>query len=60
MNMIEKVARAICEESFIGGILSVTKESWIEYNWKRFIPQAKAAIKAMEQPTEKGKTPIPA
>lgn len=40
MNMIEKVARAIA------------KANDDNMHWKGFIPEAKAAIEAMREPTE--------
>ena len=58
MNMIEKVARAICEAQNVDpehpcgglGILVPKGETWPA--WRVRIPQAKAAIEAMMEPTK--------
>jgi hypothetical protein len=55
MNMIEKVARALCKE-FIKlnspNHSSNTIERAIENSWPCYIETAKAAIEAMKEPTE--------
>ena len=42
MDIVEKVARAICKEWFLGS----------ERTWQNFLPAARAAIEAMRSPTE--------
>jgi len=42
MDIVEKVARAICKEWFLGS----------ERTWQNFLPAARAAIEAMREPTE--------
>ena len=50
MNMIEKVARAICvahsdnPDNF--------DQAWQEYTWTLYVEHAKAAIGALKEPTE--------
>ncbi len=41
MDIVEKVARAICKEWFLGS----------ERTWQNFLPAARAAIEAMREPT---------
>ncbi len=56
MNMIEKVARALCWKSTLSSTVmdepSAADLLWIDHNWPRHAETARAAIEAMLEPTE--------
>lgn len=53
MNMIEKVARAITKEQLKKRMhVDRITEEMINIDWHRHIPEAKAAIEVMLEPTE--------
>lgn len=51
MNMIEKVARALCAHNY-NNLNEDMIERIVETCWKAYIPSAAVAIKAMKEPTE--------
>ena len=51
MTMIERVARAIARSSWCPGDGSLPVEDYVDLTWELCLPQAKAAIEAMREPT---------
>lgn len=49
-SMIERVARAICRAGISGPKDHLDEQE--NRNWRKFVPEARAAIKAMRDPTE--------
>jgi len=50
-EMVSRVARAIALQHAVAG-RSTSKETWVERNWTLFVPDARAAIEAMREPSE--------
>jgi len=64
-TMVERVARAICEKSWIAKHSSdESRKAAIDANWHEFEDIARAAIEAMREPTDAmvdaGMTELPA
>ncbi len=53
-SQIEKVSRAMCKQVEIDnpGIAANLLENWIDDSWPNYANQAKAAIEAMQKPTD--------
>lgn len=49
MDMIERVARAICRAGICGPRAHLDEQESL--HWRKFQPEARAAIKAMREPT---------
>lgn len=54
MDMIEKVARALCDDTLKRWRSPIALRA---EPWRGFIPAARAAIEAMREPTEEMKAP---
>jgi len=52
MSMVEVVARALAAQSWDAGGNDAHREAFIDRRWTFYIPQARAAIEAMMEPTD--------
>ena len=55
MDMVEKVARALAAHSWELGGNDHSKEPFVDRRWHHYTGQARAALEAMREPTDKPK-----
>lgn len=48
MDMVERVARAICRAGICGPRAHLDEQE--DLHWRRYVPEARAAIEAMREP----------